>query len=471
MKIRHIILALSLAAASLNPVAAATDYVSCRPPAELRKFHSPAVEAEIERVQALLKCDKLAWMFGNCFPNTLDTTVGHRIGADGLPDTFVITGDIPAMWLRDSSAQVWPYLTLMAADEGLRSMVEGLIRRQLRCILSDPYANAFNDGPDPDGQWMADLTDMKPELHERKWEIDSLCYPLRLAWAYWKLTGDSSVFDSTWVDAVRLILATFTEQQRKDGRGPYSFRRVTDRALDSQILDGYGAPASGCGLIVSSFRPSDDATLLPYLVPSNFFAVSVLRKAAEILDAVNGEHALAADCRTLAAEVEEALRAHAVVRHPEFGEVYAYEVDGFGSCLLMDDANVPSLLSLPYISDVAADDPVYLNTRRMVWSRSNPYFCSGSAAEGIGGPHVGVGMAWPMSIMMRAFTTSDDAELRECMAMLLATDAGTGFIHESFDVDDPARFTRPWFAWQNTLFGELVLKIIADGKLELLNSL
>jgi len=447
------------------------EYESCRLPLEQRKFRSQAVEAEIERVQSLLTCNKLAWMFGNCFPNTLDTTVEYRTDADGLSDTFIITGDIPAMWLRDSSAQVWPYLPLMTSDETLRLMIEGLIRRQLKCVLIDPYANAFNDKADPNGQWMSDLTAMKPELHERKWEIDSLCYPLRLAWAYWKITGDTSVFDSVWVEAVELIYNTFVEQQRKDGAGSYSFRRVTDRAIDSQILDGYGAPASGCGLIVSSFRPSDDATVFPYLVPSNFFAVSVLRKAAEILEIVNDEYSLAARCRALALEVEEALYKYAVVSHPEFGKVYAYEVDGFGSCLLMDDANVPSLLSLPYIADVAVDDPVYINTRRMVWSRGNPYFCSGSAGEGIGGPHVGLGMAWPMSIMMRAFTATDDTELRECMAMLLATDAGTGFIHESFDVNDPNRFTRPWFAWQNTLFGELVLKIIADGKLELLNSL
>ena len=222
---------------------------------------------------------------------------------------------------------------------------------------------------------------------------------------------------------------------------------------------------------MSSFRPSDDATVFPYLVPSNFFAVSSLRKAAEILRTVNHADSLAGRCDSLASEVETALKHHAVYNHPEFGPIYAFEVDGFGNHHLMDDANVPSLLAMPYLGDVDRNDPVYRNTRRFVWSKSNPYFFSGKAGEGIGGPHIGFGMAWPMSIMMRAFTSDDDAEIADCLRLLLATDAETGFIHESFDVNDPTHFTRPWFAWQNTLFGELILDLIDRGKLPLLNSL
>ena len=484
MRLRHFLAIVSLGVPCFSVMAAAAECpadmvsIACgqdipdrRPPVASRKFRSQAVEDEIARVTSMLGNAKLARMFANCFPNTLDTTVDYRTDADGKSDTFVVTGDIPAMWLRDSSAQVWPYLNLACRDENLRRMIEGLIRRQLKCILLDPYANAFNDGP-TGGMWMSDMTDMRPELHERKWEIDSLCYPLRLAYAYWKMTGDTSVFDDVWLGAVRKIYETFVEQQRKDGNtGPYRFRRVTDRALDTLSNDGLGAPVSGCGLIVSSFRPSDDATTFQYLVPSNFFAVSVLRKAAEILVAVNSEASLASACTALADEDGAALAEYAVYKHPRFGDVYAYEVDGFGNHLLMDDANVPSLLSLPYICDVDVDDPVYRNTRRMVWSYSNPYFFSGKAGEGIGGPHVGYGMIWPMSIMMKAFTSRDDDEIRNCLTMLLNTDAGTGFIHESFDADDPAHFTRPWFAWQNTLFGELILKLIADGKVGLLDSL
>lgn len=452
-----------------NHALVAAAYKSNRPKLKNRLFTSKAVEAEIARVKQLLTNPKLAWMFENCFPNTLDTTVHFRM-LNGKPDTFVYTGDIHAMWLRDSGAQVWPYVQLANSDAHLKEMLEGVIRRQFLCINIDPYANAFNDGS-TGSEWMSDLTDMKPELHERKWEIDSLCYPLRLAYQYWKVTGDSSIFDGEWMKAIAAILKTFKEQQRKEGMGSYRFQRKTERASDTLNNDGLGAPVNPVGLIVSAFRPSDDATTLQYLVPSNFFAVSSLRKAAEILTEVNKETALAKECTDLAAEVETALKRYATYNHPEFGTIYAFEVDGFGNRLLMDDANVPSLLAMAYLGDVDVDDPIYQNTRRFVWSDSNPYFFKGKAGEGIGGPHIGYDMIWPMSIMMKAFTSRDDAEIKTCIRMLMDTDAGTGFMHESFHKDDPTRFTRAWFAWQNTLFGELILKLVNEGKVGLLNSL
>lgn len=441
-----------------------------RPDEKSRLFHSKAVEAKIAQVKKMLTNRQLAWMFENCFPNTIDTTVHYRKDDKGEDDTFVYTGDIHAMWLRDSGAQVWPYVQLANEDKALKDMVEGVIRRQFKCINLDPYANAFNDGP-TGGDWQSDMTDMIPEVHERKWEIDSLCYPLRLAYEYWKVTGDASIFDDEWLAAVQKIYDTFIDQQRKDDRGNYRFQRRTERALDTLNNNGWGAPVSGCGLIVSSFRPSDDATTFQYLVPSNFFAVTSLRKAAEILREVNHKEELAGKCATLADEVEGALKKYATYNHPEFGTIYAFEVDGFGNHHLMDDANVPSLLAMAYLGDVDIDDPIYQNTRRFVWSESNPYFFKGKAGEGIGGPHVGYDMAWPMSIMMKAFTSTDDAEIKDCLTMLMNTDAGTGFMHESFNVNDPNDFTREWFAWQNTLFGELILKLIDDGKLDLLNSL
>ncbi|MCM1110152.1 MAG: glycoside hydrolase family 125 protein [Clostridium sp.] len=441
-----------------------------RPQPSGRLFKSKAVDDRIARIKPTLKNPKLAWMFENCFPNTLDTTVHYRIGDDGKNDTFVYTGDIHAMWLRDSGAQVWPYVQLANEDPELKKLLEGVIRRQFKCIILDPYANAFNDGP-TGGEWMSDETDMIPDVHERKWEIDSLCYPIRLAYEYWKVTGDDSVFDEEWLEAMTKILATFREQQRYDGVGSYRFLRRTDRALDTLNNGGLGAPVKPCGLIVSSFRPSDDATTLQFLVPSNFFAVSSLRKAAEILETVNKNPEKAAECRALADEVETALKKEAVYDHPEFGPIYAFEVDGFGNHLLMDDSNAPSLLSLPYLSDIDVNDPIYQNTRRFVWSDHNPYFFKGTAGEGIGGPHVGYDMVWPMSIIMKALTSSDDEEIAECIRQLLATDAGTGFIHESFNKNDASNFTRPWFAWQNTLFGELILKLVNEGKTDLLNSI
>ena len=443
-------------------------YADQRP--EKRLFTSEAVEAEIGRVSAQLTNDRIRWMFRNCFPNTLDTTVHYREDEDGNPDTYVYTGDIPAMWLRDSGAQVWPYVQLCGNDVPLRRMIAGVIRRQFKLINIDPYANAFNDGPTGAGE-DAEFYPQNPWVFERKWEIDSHCYPIRLAHHYWKTTGDVSVFDAEWVAAMRNIIKTLREQQRKEGPGPYTFLRTTDRQLDTKCCVGRGNPVNPVGLIASAFRPSDDATTFEFLVPSNFMVVSSLRKAAEILTAVNDERELADECTALADEVAAALQKYAVVEHPEFGKIYAFEVDGFGSTQLMDDANVPSLLAMPYLGDVERTDPIYENTRRFVWSTENPYFWRGAAGEGIGGPHIGVEMIWPMSIMMRAFTATDDNEIRDCIAQLLTTDAGTGFMHESFSRHDAAKFTRAWFAWQNTLFGELILKIVNDGKTDLLNSI
>lgn len=457
-------------ALGVSLTASAQTFESRRPAEGERLFTSEKIEQVIDEVTAQLTNPKLAWMFRNCFPNTLDTTVHFREDKDGNPDTFVYTGDIHAMWLRDSGAQVWPYVQFAAQDEHLRRMIAGVINRQFLSITIDPYANAFNDGP-TGGHWMTDGTEMNPNDHERKWEIDSQCYPIRLAHEYWKVTGDTSIFGDKWIEGMKAILSTLREQQRKEGHGSYRFTRVTDRQLDTKCCNGMGNPVKPCGLIASSFRPSDDATTFEFLIPSNFFAVTSLRKAAEILDTVNQDTLMAGECRALADEVETALKENAVVYHPKFGNIYAFEVDGFGNSYLMDDANVPSLLALAYLGDVAPDNPVYRNTRRFVLSDSNPYFFKGSAGEGIGGPHIGYDMIWPMSIMMRAFTSTDDNEIRDCIVMLMNTDAGTGFMHESFHKDNPENFTRAWFAWQNTLFGELILKLIHDGKLGVLNTI
>lgn len=444
-------------------------YTSNRPDVSQRNFTSEAVENTIRNVTKQLKDPKLSWMFGNCFPNTLDTTVHYRV-QDGRPDTFVYTGDIHAMWLRDSAAQVWPYLQLMKKDEPLMKLIAGVVNRHTKCILFDPYANAFNDGP-AGGEWMTDLTDMKPELHERKWEIDSLCYTVRLAYHYWKISGDTSVFSKDWEKAAGLIVKTFREQQRKDSLGPYKFQRRTERQLDTLCNDGYGAPVKSVGLIVSSFRPSDDATTLNFLIPSNLFAVTSLKQLAEISTQVTRNSSFASECTALAAEVQHAINTYAVSDHLHYGKIYAYEVDGFGNRLFMDDANVPNLLSLPYLGSIDKNDKIYQNTRNFVWSLDNPYFFKGASGEGIGGPHIGFDMIWPMSLIMKAMTSSDEAEIRSCVKMLRDTDGGTGFMHESFHKDNPAKFTRSWFAWTNTLFGELILKLVNEGKINMLNHL
>jgi len=443
-------------ALAINQVgwAAEPGFPVVRTPESKRKFKSPAVEQVIAQVGSSIGNKELAWMFNNCFPNTLDTTVDFSM-IDGRPDTYVITGDIDAMWLRDSSAQVWPYLALVKQDPALQQLVAGVINRQTRCIIKDPYANAFYKDATQISQWKTDLTDMKPGVHERKWEVDSLCYPIRLAYRYWQVTGDTAPFDDAWQEAIRLTVQTFREQQRKNGRGPYHFQRRTETQTDTVAGAGYGNPVNSVGLIVSIFRPSDDATVFAFLVPANYFAMISLRQAAEMVEQIRHETALSADCRALADEVEAALKKYAVIKHATHGKIHPYEVDAFGNYYCIDDGNVPSLLSLPYLGVTKHHDEVYRNTRRFILSASNPYYCQGKAASGPGGPHVGMHMIWPLGLIVQGLTSTEDDEIKQCLTTLQHTHAGTGFMHEAFNEDDPKHFTR---SWANTIFGELVLK-------------
>ena len=435
-----------------------------RTPLNQRKFNSPAVEAAITGFKKNISNKEIAWLFENCFPNTLDTTVDFEI-KKGKPDTYVITGDIDAMWLRDSTAQVWPYLQFLKQDKKLQELIAGVIHRQTFCILKDPYANAFYKDENKISEWKeSDITKMLPGIHERKWEIDSLCYPIRLAHKYWKLSGDATPFNEDWKASIRLTLKTFKEQQRKESKGPYTFQRKTSWATDGVPLAGYGYPVKPVGLICSVFRPSDDATIFPFLIPSNLFAVVSLNQAAEMVSKINGDASLAQECSQLAGEVKKALQQYALATHEQFGKVYAFEVNGFGSYNLMDDANVPSLLSLPYLNAINKNDPVYQNTRKLLLSSYNPFFFKGKAAEGVGSPHTGMNMIWPIGIIIRGLTSSSEAEKKQCVTSLMATHGNTGFMHESFHKDDPKNFTRKWFAWANTLFGEFVFELYTKNR-------
>ena len=430
---------------------------SLRPEVSRRLFKSEAVEAEIIRIKKDIADPEIAWLFENCYPNTLDTTV-HFSENGGEPDSFIITGDINAMWLRDSTAQVWPYLHLVNQDLQLKKLFAGVINRQVKCILIDSYANAFNFGP-TGSEWKTDLTEMKPELHERKWEIDSLCYPIRLSYHYWKKTGDTVPFNQQWLKSAKTIVKTFEEQQRKTDKGPYHFMRLTEKQTDTVCGGGYGNPVKANGLICSTFRPSDDATTFLYLIPSNYFALISLRQMAELVTSVHKDTSFASQCNSLADSVEKGLKEFAMASHLGYGKVLAFEIDGFGNRLYMDDANVPSLLGMPYLGSIKPNDETYLNTRKFVLSKDNPWFFEGKAASGIGGPHVGPDMIWPMSLIMRAMTSNNDQEIIQCLKWLKNTHAGTGFMHETFHKDNAEKFTRSWFAWANTLFGELILKI------------
>ncbi|MBS9462571.1 glycoside hydrolase family 125 protein [Flagellimonas sp. 389] len=437
------------------------DFISRRPSLEKRTFISSEVEKLILEVKSSIKDKELAWMFENCYPNTLDTTVDHEV-IDGRPDTFIITGDIDAMWLRDSTAQIWPYMPLIQKDEKLKNLITGLINRQVKCVLLDPYANAFYKDLSKVSKWNDDIPKTVPGVHERKWEIDSLCYTIRLSDGYFNLTGDTSIFDDSWDKAMRLIVKTFKTEQRKDGSSPYKFIRKTSKMTDAPLFEGTGRPIKYTGLICSMFRPSDDATLYPYLIPSNIFAELSLRQLTKIYSEVLQDAEFAEECNDFANEIKNAIDEYAISEHLDFGKIYAYEVDGYGNKVFMDDANVPSLMSLAYLSNQFQTETTYKNTRSFLISDANPYYLKGKVAEGQGSPHTGKDKIWPMGIILRALTSNDKEEIKECLNMLKSTHAETGFMHEAFHKDDPNDYTRDWFAWANTLFGELIIKLHTD---------
>lgn len=463
------LLGAGLATAGVAPIATAQTggkgaggYVSKRPAPADRRFVSKAVEQEIVRVSRMIADPEVAWLFANAYPNTLDTTV--RMGTvDGKPDSFVITGDIPCLWLRDSAAQVKSYLHLARQDPKLRELFRGLIARHARSVLIDPYANAFMEDPSAKTSlaWAkVDETEMRPGVAERKWEIDSLCYSMRLSHGYWTATRDATPFDAQWADAMRAIVRTFREQQRKEGPGPYKFQRASRQPTET-LLAGYGAPTRKNGMIHSGFRPSDDACQYSLFVPANLFAVTTLRELAQVANEARKDSALANDATALANEVAAAVAQHGTMRLPDGREVWAYEVDGYGNAIFMDDANVPSLSSLAWLGCVPASDARWQRTAAAAWSEANPWFFRGKAGEGIGGPHQGMDYIWPMSLIVRGLSATDDATILKCLATLKRTHAGTGFMHEAFEKDDASKFSRDWFAWANGLFGEFILHIAA----------
>jgi uncharacterized protein len=467
MNRKQFIQATTLAAAgsfiNLSFTKAPNNFETVRVPFAERKFTSPAIEELIKQVHQYLPKSELAWLFENCFPNTLDTTVDFEI-INGQPDTFVITGDIDAMWLRDSTAQITPYLPFINKDEKLKELVKGVINRQVKCITKDPYANAFYKDETKISEWKNDLTKMLPGVHERKWEIDSLCYPIRLSYLYYKQTNDVNCFTSAWQQAMQLILQTFTEQQRWENQGPYSFQRTTAWATDGLPLAGYGYPTKPTGLINSMFRPSDDATIFPYLIPSNYFALNELKHLLILAKAINSS-SLLQKTQKLINTLQPALKEHGEYNFKPIGKIIPFEVNGFGSVNLMDDANVPSLLSMGYLLDNnLISSQLVKNTRAFAWSKHNPFFYEGKAGKGIGGPHVGVDYIWPLSIIMYGLTAYNNNEITQSLQTLLRTHAGTGFMHEAFHKNDAAKYTRKWFAWANTLFGELVYKTFTTNK-------
>ena len=402
--------------------------------------------------------EKLAQMYRKCFRSTWDTTLQRSDGT-----VFLITGDIPAMWLRDSSAQVYHYLPYAKDWPEVAEVIRGLLKRQFQYIILDPYANAFNR--EADGRHgFADRTswsgDQEPWIWEHKYEVDSLCYPIRLAYGFRQVTGNTDWCDETFRSAAETILHVWETEQRHMEKSPYYFERSDCPASDTLPEEGRGTPVAWTGMTWSGFRPSDDACRYGYLIPSNFFAAESLRQIGEIAEKNLQDKALSARAETLRSQILQGLKQHAVVHHPVYGDVYAYETDGLGHYYLMDDANVPSLLSLPYLGCVSADDPVYQNTRRMILSHENPFYFEGKYVRGIGSPHTPADYIWPISLCVQGLTSENGQEIRELLRMLEITDAGTGLMHEGIFKDDPDRFTRPWFAWANSIFSEFAEKAV-----------
>lgn len=420
-----------------------------------RAVQDVLAEAEVK----LAHRPKLLQLFKNCFPNTLATTTKRM--EDGT--TFIITGDIPAMWLRDSVEQVIHYVPLAKNDPDLQQLIAGLIKRHIQYIHIDPYANAFNESAN-DWHWnTTDETEMSPWVWERKFELDSICFSMRLAYKYWKETERTDIFDTNFKSAMRKTVDLWKTEQRHFELSPYRFTRNNDVPTDSLRNNGLGMPVNYTGMIWSGFRPSDDACDFHYNIPSNMFAVVTLRQMREMAEWVFRDLAFVDELKKLEADVDHGIQLYGIYRHPEFGPIYAYETDGFGNYCLMDDAGTPGLMSIPYIGYTTPDDPIYQNTRRFALSKQNPFYYEGKVAKGIGSPHTPPDYIWHMALSMQGLTAVTKEEKLEMLAMLEATDADTGFMHEGFHADDPTVFTRSWFAWSNSLFSLLVYEAMKEG--------
>lgn len=400
---------------------------------------------------------ELAPFFKGCFLNTIETTV-TKLSDGGY---FVITGDIPAMWLRDSAAQLSHYIRYANEDEQLKEIIKSVIERHAQFVCLDPYSNAFNAVAK--SCWTTDETDFHHELiWERKYEVDSLCASIYLAHSYYTCTLDESIFTEAFYKMIQNIVEVFKKEQNHAEKSSYYFHRPNAPVTDTMPCEGKGNPVAYTGMTWSGFRPSDDRCLYNYLVPSNMMAVCALKKAAELVSVGYSDNKLESECRSLAFDIDEGIKEHAVYEHPKFGKIYAYEVDGLGNMLFMDDANSPSLLSAPYIGYCDKNDELYKNTRRFILSHDNPWYFEGVVAKGVGSPHTGYDKIWHIALAMQALTSDDYEEIRSCLNMIASTHAGTYLMHESFNKDDAEDFTRPWFAWANSLFAELLLRLAGE---------
>lgn len=389
-------------------------------------------------------------MFVKCALNTLTTTVRET-----EKDVYLITGDIDAMWLRDSTAQVLHYLELAPETEDVRRLIKGLLKRQCYYIACDPYANSFNFEWNGRGH-AEDEGARAPIVWERKFELDSLCYPVMLAYRYFRYTNDDSHFNEAFLSALEIILTTFeTEQDHR--RSEYVHYRPTELAELSVPNRGKGGACAVTGMIWSGYRPSDDPCKYGYNIPENLFVAKTMDYMEEIAAHLNKPDT-AKRAEKLKKEILSGVEKYGIVGHKKFGRIYAYETDGLGGYNLMDDANIPSLLALPYLGCCDEQDGLYRNTRKFVLSDENPYYFKGKVISGIGSPHTPKGYVWTISLMAEALTTEREEDINRIVKTLTETTDGTGYMHEGIHANNASEYTRPWFAWANSLFAYLLVK-------------
>ncbi|KAK4175142.1 hypothetical protein QBC36DRAFT_302244 [Triangularia setosa] len=462
---------------------------SARPPPSCRTFNSSALESLLSSFSANITDPDLLRLFQNTYPNTLDTAIKWHGFSSANPSeeelTFIITGDINAMWLRDSANQLQSYLPLLtpsSSPNSLASLFRGAINLHARYLLTSPFCNSFQPPPEsglaPSPNPASDSDVVFPpydpdKVFECKYELDSLASFLQLSTEYHEATHDSGFFGKfSWVEAVKAVLATARSMTTPtysplDGKpldSPYTFTRKTTRSTETLPNDGLGHPvAAGTGLIRSAFRPSDDSTTYQFLIPSNMLFCRYLASASLIATAIN-QTTLAGEMMEFSASLRQAIQTHGVASVPgdngTVERVYAYEVDGFGSSLLQDDANLPSLLSAPLMGYLAPTDPVYLATRKRVLSIKNPYYAAGGVIRGVGSAHTGPGRVWPMSLIVQILTSDDDEEIRGAIKQILGSTDGLGLVHEGVDGWDGSRWTREWFGWANGLFGGMMIDVM-----------
>ena len=368
-------------------------------------------------------------------------TLFHELFADFFKEsdgtTYVQTGDIPAMWLRDSAAQTIPYIRFVSRYTQLHAMFEGVIQRDAKNILVDPYAEAFS----------ADY-----HVWERKWEIDSLAWPVFLVFVYFANTHDRAIFTPTLHTAMRTIVSTLECEQRHAACSHYAW---------PEPVPTHERYNPNTGLIWSAFRPSDDPVAYRFNVPQNAMAVVAMRLLARAARQAFSDDDLARRATALASKVQAGVERYGKTYNRKFGWMYAYETDGYGHVKLMDDANIPNLTTLPWYGWCGNGDPTYSATRRFTLSDSDPYYYTGKYATGLGSPHTPRGWVWPLGIIGAGLTATRRADIVSAISMLDRSDTIDGLMHESVDPNDPSRFTRPEFGWANAFWADLLFRTVA----------